>query len=103
MNDLKESFQEIIKRVILPLYLPVLSLIAALIIIKSKDDFRFTRYKFSLFILGVLVIIISEVSMRYSGEDILSNISLIVIPLLFFLLIYLFFTNKLRKPKIINQ
>ena len=101
-DNIKISFQEIFKRIILPFYLPVLTLIASLIIIKSKDDYEFFKYKFGLFILGVMTIIISEVSIRYSSSNILENIFFVSLPILLFFFIYIYFKVKLRKPVMIN-
>ena len=102
INNIKISFQEIFKRTILPFYLPVLTLIASLIIIKSKDDYEFFKYKLWVFIFGVMTIIISEISIRYSSSNILENIFFISIPILLFFFIYIYFKIKLRKPRMIN-
>jgi len=99
IGNLKDSFQEINKRIILPLYLPVLSLIACLLVLRSKDDYNFSKYKFLLFIFGVTAIVISEISIRYSSTNFLQNIYLFFIPVLLFLSIYIYF---IRKFKIIN-
>jgi len=102
INNIKISFQETFKRIILPFYLPVLTLIASLIIIKSKDDYEFFKYKLVLFVFGVMTIIISEISMRYSSSNILENIYLVSLPILLFFFIYIYFKIKLRKPVMIN-
>jgi lipopolysaccharide export system permease protein len=102
LDNIKISFQEIFKRIILPFYLPVLTLIASLIIIKSKDDYEFFKYKFGLFILGVMTIIISEVSIRYSSSNILEDVFFVSLPILLFFFIYIYFKVKLRKPVMIN-
>ena len=102
INNIKISFQETFKRIILPFYLPVLTLIASLIIIKSKDDYEFFKYKLLLFIFGVMTIIISEISIRYSSSNILENIYLVSLPILLFFFIYIYFKIKLKKPVMIN-
>ena len=102
INNIKISFQETFKRIILPFYLPVLTLIASLIIIKSKDDYDFVKYKLGLFIFGVMTIIISEISIRYSSSNILENIYLVSLPILLFFFIYIYFKIKLKKPVMIN-
>ena len=98
-----ESFdrinQEIIKRFILPFYLPVLSLIACLLITKSKDEFRFNKFTYLLFLIGVLMIIISELSMRYTSENYLNNIFLLSLPIILFIIIYIYFIFKIKIPK----
>jgi lipopolysaccharide export LptBFGC system permease protein LptF len=102
INNINISFQETLKRIILPFYLPVLTLIASLIIIKSKDDYDFVKYKLGLFIFGVMTIIISEISIRYSSSNILENIYLVSLPIFLFFFIYIYFKIKLRKPVMIN-
>ncbi len=96
-ESLSEHFQEIFKRFISPFYLFVLSLIACLFVIKSKDDEKFVRYKFLLFSLGIIAIIISEASIKYSSEIILKNIFIFSIPVLIFVTIYIYFQIKLKK------
>ena len=102
IDNMKISFQETFKRIILPFYLPVLTLIASLIVIKSKDDYEFFKYKIGLFIFGVITIIISEISIRYSSSSIIENIYLVSLPILLFFFIYIYFKIKLRKPTMIN-
>ena len=53
-ENLNDTFQEVFKRLISPFYLLTLSLIACLIIIKSKDDYEYFKHKFGLFVLGVI-------------------------------------------------
>ena len=102
-ENLNDSFQEIFKRFVSPLYLLTLSLIACLIIIKSKDDYNYFKYKFGLFIFGVITIIISEVSIKYSSVNIIQNINIFSLPILFLITIYLYLKIKLKKPNLITQ
>ena len=102
-ENLKDTFQEIFKRLISPLYLLVLCLIACLIIIKSKDDYEFLKHKFVLFILGVIAIIISEISIKYSSPNTIQNMHVFSLPVLFLIIIYFYIKFKLKKPKLINQ
>ena len=102
-ENLKDTFQEIFKRLVSPLYLLTLSLIACLIIIKSKDDYEYFKYKFGLFVLGVITIIISEISIKYSSTNTIQNIQLFSLPVLFLVTIYLYIKLKLKKPNLIRQ
>ena len=102
-ENLKDTFQEIFKRLVSPLYLLTLSLIACLIIIKSKDDYEYFKYKFGLFVLGVITIIISEISIKYSSVNTIQNIQLFSLPVLFLVTIYLYIKLKLKKPNLIRQ
>ena len=102
IENITTSYQEILKRFISPFYLFVLSLIACLIIIKSKDDYKYIKYKFGLFIVGVIAVIISEVSINYSSSNIFQNIYLIALPIFLFLLVYTYFKIKIKKSNLIT-
>ena len=102
-ENLKDTFQEILKRFVSPLYLLTLSLIACLIIIKSKDDYEYFKHKFGLFVLGVITIIISEISIKYSSANTIQNIHIFSLPVLFLVTIYLYIKLKLKKPNLIRQ
>ena len=102
-ENLKDTFQEIFKRLVSPLYLLTLSLIACLIIIKSKDDYEYFKHKFSLFILGVITIIISEISIKYSSANTIQNTHIFSLPILFLITIYFYIKLKLKKPNLIKK
>ena len=102
-ENLKDTFQEIFKRFVSPLYLLTLSLIACLIIIKSKDDYEYFKHKFGLFVLGVITIIISEISIKYSSANTIQNIHIFSLPVLFLVTIYLYIKLKIKKPNLVRQ
>ena len=102
-ENLNDTFQEVFKRLISPFYLLTLSLIACLIIIKSKDDYEYFKHKFGLFILGIITIIISEISIKYSSTSIIQNIHIYSLPILFLVTFYLYIKLKLKKPNLIRQ
>ena len=86
--------QEFFKRVYLPIYIPLLMLIACIQIIKSKDNFDYNRFKTILFLYAVFTLIVSEISIRYiSTKSVYENIFLIL-PIFLFVLNYLFFEKK---------
>ena len=88
--------QEFFKRIYLPIYIPLLMLIACLQITKSKDNFDYNRFKFILFLYAVLILSLSEISIRYiASKNIHENIFLIL-PIFLFLLNYLFLKKKLN-------
>ena len=102
-ENLDDTLQEIFKRFISPLYLLTLSLIACLIIIKSKDDYEYVKHKFLLFVLGVMAIIVSEISIKYSSENTFENLYILSLPIFFVITIYLYLKTKLKKTNLINQ
>ena len=93
VQNLKE---EIFKRFYKPLYLPLLALLACLIIFTSKENSKFVFYKTILFFFAILVIVISEVSLRYSTQNMLGTYFFIFFPLLLFLTIYVYLIKKLK-------
>ncbi len=88
--------QEIFKRFYLPFYFPLISIIACLLITKSKDDYKFTQFKFILFNIGVAIIVLSEVSIRYSGLKPLYSYIFIFMPIILFISSYLYLFKKAK-------
>jgi len=93
-NIYNDVFRELLRRIYLPIYIPLISLIACLVIIKSKNDNNYTKYKFILFFLGTLAVVISEVSIKYAGNNNLKNIIFFSIPIILFLISYGFILKK---------
>ena len=89
-NIVNEVVRELLRRIYLPIYIPLISLIACLIIIKSKNDFDYSRYKFILFVIGTLLIILSEISIKYVGNNNHKNVIFFMIPAISFLISYIF-------------
>ena len=84
----------VLKRIYIPIYIPLVSLIACLVIIKSKNDNNYTKYKFILFFLGTLAVVISETSIKYAGNNNLKNIIFFLIPIILFLISYGYVLKK---------
>ena len=101
-DKLNNSFQELIKRTILPFYLPVLTLIACLMIMKSKDDFNFLKHKIILFLLGVSTVIVSELTLKYTSNEILQNILIALIPVILFIIIYFYFIKIFTRTNLVK-
>ena len=88
-NNMNVFLQEFFKRIYMPLYIPLVALISSLLILKSKDNFRFNSYKNIIFITGIIFIIFSEVTVRYFGLNMTNNIIFLLLPIFLFTLIYL--------------
>ena len=81
----------------------MLSLIACLITTKSKDEHKYNIYKFIIFTLGVITIIVSEISIKYASPNFLQNFYIFALPFVFFIFIYLYFIITLKKTNLANQ
>ena len=69
-ESINEIKQEVLKRFYLPIYIPLIALIACLLILKSKENNEYKFLKFLLFSMIIFVIILSEVLLRYSSYNI---------------------------------
>ena len=87
-ESLKNIKQETLKRIFKPFYIPVICLIASLLIFASKDSYVYSRVKIILFLLGIIALIASEISVRYSGLDNTKSLIFIGIPLMMIFIIY---------------
>ena len=87
-ESLKNIKQETLKRIFKPFYIPVICLIASLLIYASKDNYAYSRVKIILFLLGIIALIASEISVRYSGLDNTKSLIFIGIPLMMIFIIY---------------
>lgn len=96
---LKNIKQELLKRIFLPLYLPLMALVACFLVLKSKDNHEYTNFKFKLFFIGIVFLIISEVSIRYAGLNNKNNLIFVLVPIILFFLLRQIFNNKLSFKK----
>ena len=97
----REVYKELFKRLVAPFYLPLLILIAAINLIISKENIHYLKFRFLIFIFGILAIIISETSIGFIGDNFIKNIFFIIIPIISILTFYLTLIYKfdLRKIK----
>ena len=99
-NNPRNTLKELFKRILSPLYLPVLILTTMILVLKSKESLLYTRYKFFTFITGMLVIILSESSLGFINNSIQTSLILAIMPILLMLLVYFFIRLKLKSVKI---
>ena len=93
----KTFYEELFKRFIYPFYIPVLAVIASLVMLDAKNTFNYSIRRIYLFLLGFAVIVFGEISVKYTGENLQTNLSFILIPLLLFLIVNIFFNKKSQK------
>ena len=95
-NNPRNIYKELFKRLISPFYLPVLILISLLLILTSKENLKYNKNKFLIFFLGFGVIILSESSLGYITNNLIKNFSILILPIILTLIIYLIFIYKLK-------
>ena len=84
-------YKELYKRFILPFYVPILILITQLLIIKNKEFKNYSKYKLIIFLLGFLIIIFSESTLKIVENNFIDNLDIILFPLFLILFFYLYF------------
>ncbi|MBD1153848.1 LptF/LptG family permease [Pelagibacterales bacterium SAG-MED23] len=77
-RQLKSISEELYKRLILPFYTLIISLIAASLIIEPKSKYLSKFHKINIFLIGSFIIILSQLSIKY----LLSSVGLIYLVLL---------------------
>ena len=96
LNSINPVLQEMYKRIISPFYIMIVVLISGCLIIKSKDDVNYFKYKFILFILGIFTVILSEISIQYTSYFDLINFLYLSIPFILSFILYLILNIKVK-------
>ena len=99
-ENLTNILKEFHKRITIPLYIPVLMLICLMVIIKSKENTNYLLYRLKIFLIGLLIIILSELSLRFVEKNFLNNILIFLIPLIMIIYLYIIFYFKLKFKKV---
>ncbi len=91
----KEINQELFDRLIKPIYLFLIAIIACFLLTKYKEAHKYKLYKFYIFAFGIIIIIFSEMSVNYVGKNLTNTITFYILPLALCLFAYLALRNKL--------
>jgi len=90
----KDITQEIFKRFYQPIFIPILCLIACMQIINNKFNKYYSLYKIMIFIFGFSLLFVSEILIKYTGNNLTQDITILIFPIILFQLIYLFLLKK---------
>ena len=99
IENLDNVYKEIYKRLIIPFYIPILILISACLILYSKESINYSRYRLTMFLIGLLTIIFSETTLKFVQNTFVLNVKLIFIPLIILTILYLLILIKTQKIK----
>lgn len=95
--------EEFLKRFFSPIFIILIGLSSSLVVLSSKHEKFYKLKNILIFCLGIILIMISEISLRYSGLSISNMLTYFFIPILLFTLIYMyiyFTVHSLRGKKI---
>jgi len=95
-GSLKNINQEIYKRFIKPMYFPLLTLVCCFLLTFSKIDNNFTFRIIKIFTLVFLILVLSEILMRYIESSQLLFVVVIMLPIIIYFSIYNFLIKKVN-------
>ena len=102
-NTKSEIITVLNRRIVLPLYIPIIALLSSFLLIKTKTQRNFFLNKYSIFVLSFLVLLYAELIIRYTGISKIISILFIVSPIVLIPIIYLLLTFKLSRESIYNE
>ncbi len=88
-RKLKSIIDELYKRSILPLYTLIISLVAASLIVEPKSKYFFKFHKLNIFLAGSLIIILSQISLKFLLNSISITYIVLLLPILLVIFYYL--------------
>ena len=95
-QSLKNINQEIYKRFIKPIYFPILTLICCFLLTFSKVENNFSIKTIKVFLYMFLILVLSEISMRYLESSKLLFILVMMMPIIIYFFIYKFLILKVK-------
>ena len=95
-NNPRDTYKELFKRFIIPMYLPLLILIASINLLITKENINYFKYRFFIFLIGIIAIIVSESSLGFIENSLVNNIIFILLPLISFFIIYTILFYKFK-------
>ena len=94
MGSKKEILPTLNRRMVLPLYIPVLALLCSLLLIRSKKNYL---NRFVIFIYSFSLLVFTELTVRYTGINEVVKYLFIITPIILFILFYIFLNYKFSK------
>ena len=95
-ESLKNINQEIYKRFIKPMYFPLLTLVCCFLLTFSRIENNFTLKTIKVFLFIFLILVLSEIIMRYIESSQLLFSLVIILPVGIYFLIYNFLISKVN-------
>ena len=96
VNFIKNIKEEIFKRMFVPFYIPLITLISCFLIINPKENSNYTYYRNLISIFGIFLIFFSEISYRFVGTNNFYFIFFSLSPLILFIISYIYFLKIQR-------
>ena len=95
ISSKKELIPILNRRIVLPFYIPIISLLCSLLLINSKNKVFIN--KISIFLSAFFVLLFAELFIRYTGLNLLINYLFILFPFMFLPFMYFVLIQKFKK------
>jgi lipopolysaccharide export system permease protein len=92
----KELSQELYKRFYLPFYILLISIIVSFLILNTHFEANYKLKKIKIFLVGISMVIFSEVSVNFISENNFHNLIVLIILPIFISISYLVFINRVK-------
>ena len=93
-NTSQIVIEEMYKRIIVPIYIIIVSIVSSCLVLRSENENNFVKFKVFIFFIGIVLIIFSQALSEYLGNLNGINIMLAFFPIL--LGIFLYYTIQLK-------
>ncbi len=93
---LKNLIQELFKRIYSPFYILLMALTSSMIILRSKNTPHYSTFKTVVFLTGVLLLVIAEILLNFTGDNHLYNLIFFLFPIFSYIGIYQYVNLKIR-------
>ena len=95
-ESLKENKIEINKRFGMPFFIPLISLITCFLLSSRRDKKSFVYKRYIYFFIGFIILICSEIAVRYSGNSLNHTAFYYLLPIALLPFIYLFLIRSFK-------
>ena len=90
INEIKE---ELLKRLYKPIYIPLISLFCGFLLLNSRSKNNYQKKNNLIFALTFVILILSEMSLRYSFSSNFLTLTYFLLPLIIFIVSYISFSK----------
>jgi len=99
-TDKKEEIENVSRRLIKPLYITLIALLSSFLLIYKKEKKSAFVKKYFIFFITFIILILSEILLKFSGLSKLNFFTYLLIPIILFCAIYIALVITFNKEKI---
>ena len=96
LNSINEFLNETFKRMFSPIYILIIALITSCLIFKPSEETKYNKFRLAIFILGIITIILAEVSPQLIKYSNVSSYLFLISPFILSLVFYFFLIIKFK-------